>query len=259
MKVALAQISSTTHPVENLDMVGKLTIQARHRGAQAIVFPEATLAGFHGQIRRSAQRPDGFFASALTDLASSLQMTIIAGTIEVINGSDKLDNVLLVCQPDGQTMRYYKRHLFDAAGNRESDNYRAGDKPLLFALGDMTAAAHICYDVRFPADFIADSQAGASVHIVSASWNNFEGGADTWTALLRARALDSVSWVIGVGQAHNPDIDKQGPYGCGYSALISPDGKVISQAGSDDELLIVSIGANAVHSARKRYPILDQQ
>ena len=46
MRVAMAQISSTDDPTANLETVRAVTADAASRGAELVVFPEATMCRF---------------------------------------------------------------------------------------------------------------------------------------------------------------------------------------------------------------------
>ncbi|MDO5746943.1 MAG: nitrilase-related carbon-nitrogen hydrolase [Actinomycetaceae bacterium] len=262
MRIALAQICSSQSMIENLDAVGTTMIQAKRAGAKCIIFPEATLASFQSRLSQVAQSPNGSWANHMATFASQLGITNMTGIFEQTNESNdnRLHNTYLIARPHEPLIRYRKRHLFDAGGYQESKHFRPGNTPVHVELGEgLTASIHICYDIRFPRDFLQAAENGTNVHIVGASWNNFKGGVDQWLTLTRARAMDTGSWVIGVGQARNPKISERGPFGCGHSVVIAPDGSIVAQADEDPDVLYVDIDTKTVNQQRERYPLLAHQ
>ena len=71
---------------------------------------------------------------------------------------------------------------------------------MTFEVNGTTFGLATCYDVRFPALFTANARAGAQVNIVCASWGAGEGKAEQWDLLVRARAVDSTTFVVACGQ-----------------------------------------------------------
>lgn len=111
----------------------------------------------------------------------------------------QVGNTLLVAGP-GIDTSYDKIHLFDAFGFAESDSVDAGTSPVTFELNGTVLGLATCYDVRFPALFAANARAGAQVNIVCASLGSGEGKAEQWDLLVRARAVDSTTFVVACGQ-----------------------------------------------------------
>ncbi|MDQ0744072.1 putative amidohydrolase [Clavibacter sp. B3I6] len=135
----------------------------------------------------------------------------------------------------------------------------------MIEVGGTRASLATCYDVRFPALFLAGADRGAVVSIVCASWGAGPGKADQWDLLLRARALDSTSFVVAVGQgdpatlpagSRGHDPASGAPTGIGRSAVISPLGEVLHRLGGEEELLVVDVDTSAVEAARGTLPVL---
>ncbi len=135
----------------------------------------------------------------------------------------------------------------------------------MIEVGGTRASLATCYDVRFPALFLAGADRGAAVSIVCASWGAGPGKADQWDLLLRARALDSTTFVVAVGQgdpatlpagSRGHDPASGAPTGIGRSAVVSPLGEVLHRLGDEEELFVVDIDPSAVESARGTLPVL---
>ncbi|WP_314104461.1 nitrilase-related carbon-nitrogen hydrolase, partial [uncultured Frigoribacterium sp.] len=208
MRIALAQIWSTRDPARNLREVERAAEEAAAEGAELVVFPEAAMTAFGSDLAASAEPLDGPWASAVLGLAERLGVTIVAGTFTP-GQEGTVRNTLLVAGPGGELAASYdKVHLFDAFGHAESDSVEGGDEAVTVAVGsggDSARAAVVglatCYDVRFPALFLANAASGAEVSVVAASWGDGPGKVDQWQLLTRARAADSTTFVVAVGQA----------------------------------------------------------
>ncbi len=122
----------------------------------------------------------------------------------------RVRNTLLVTGP-GIDTSYDKIHLFDAFGFAESDSVDAGTSPVAFEVNGTVIGLATCYDVRFPALFTANARAGAQVNIVCASWGAGEGKAEQWDLLVRARAVDSTTFVVACGQGDPASIGCRQP------------------------------------------------
>ena len=112
-----------------------------------------------------------------------------------------MHNTLLLTGAGVDEVTYRKIHLFDAFGFLESDTVDPGDEPVTFPVGDTTVGVATCYDIRFPRLFTRLAHDGATVSVVGASWGDGPGKVEQWELLARARALDTTSWVVAVGQA----------------------------------------------------------
>ncbi|MFJ4029363.1 carbon-nitrogen hydrolase family protein [Paenarthrobacter sp. NPDC089989] len=258
MRLAVAQIISGADPTANLGLVRQYATEAKKAGAELVVFPEAVMRAFGHSLHDIAEPIDGPWANEVRSIAKNLDLVIVAGMFTP--GRDgRVRNTLLVTGPGTETS-YDKVHLFDAFGFAESDSVDAGQTPVTFEHNGTVFGLATCYDVRFPALFSANANAGAQVNIVCASWGSGEGKAEQWDLLVRARALDSTTFVIACGQG-DPESIGAGPAdatptGIGRSAVISPLGTELAKLGGNPELVVVDIEPSQVLEARHKLPVL---
>ncbi|WP_030430891.1 carbon-nitrogen hydrolase family protein [Allokutzneria albata] len=257
VRIALCQIVSGPDPAANLELVREQVRRAE--GADLVVFPEATMACFGGpKLAEVAEPLDGPWASAVRDIALEAGVTVLAGMFTP-EPDGRVRNTLLITGPGGHH-GYDKIHLFDAFGFQESATVAPGTEAVTFDVGGTTVGAAVCYDVRFPELFRALADRGAEVIVVTASWGAGPGKREQWELLVRARALDTTSWVVAVGQADPASIGiaQQGtaPTGIGYSLVADPFGRVHATLADEPETRVVLIVPEAVAPARAAIPVL---
>ncbi|MCU1567262.1 MAG: Nitrilase/cyanide hydratase and apolipoprotein N-acyltransferase [Pseudarthrobacter sp.] len=258
MRLALAQIISSADPAANLELIREYATQAKAAGAELVVFPEAAMRAFGNSLKDIAEPLSGPWAEKVRALATELGIAIVAGMFTP--GKDgRVRNTLLVTGP-GVDTAYDKVHLFDAFGFQESRTVDAGTEPVTFEVNGTMFGLATCYDVRFPALFTANARAGARVNIVCASWGAGEGKAEQWDLLVRARALDSTTFVVACGQG-DPETTGAGPAGTaptgiGHSAVITPLGSAMVALGGKPELAVVDIDPSVVDDVRAKLPVL---
>ena len=104
-----------------------------------------------------------------------------------------------------------------------------------------------CFDLRFPEMIRRLALDGAELILVPAYWP--QPRLDHWVLLLRARAIENQLYVAGCNRCK-----ETGGLEFGKSALISPDGFEIIQAGLDSVLLTIEFQFSAVQDSRKHFP-----
>lgn len=258
MKIALAQVLSTSNPQRNLVIIRDQAKKAKAAGASLVIFPEAMQVAFGNDLAAAAEAIDGPWPALVRQQAREIGITIIAGMFTP-GESGRVRNTLLVAGDEVDT-HYDKIHLYDAFGYAESDSVTPGSTPVQFTHEGQSIGVATCYDLRFPQLFIHHANAGAVINIVCASWGQGEGKVEQWTTLAKARALDSTTFVVAVDQADPVSVGEKlsgtAPLGVGHSVVVDPLGRVIAQAGAQPELLVVELDLSLVNEAREQLPVL---
>lgn len=258
MRLAVAQIVTGADPTANLGLIREYAMRAKAAGAELVVFPEAAMRAFGNPLAEIAEPLDGPWATAVRAIARDLDIAVVVGMFTPGDGG-RVRNTLLVTGPVLDTS-YDKIHLFDAFGFAESDSVDAGTAPVTFDLNGTTIGLATCYDVRFPALFTANARAGAAINIVCASWGAGEGKAEQWDLLVRARAVDSTTYVVACGQADPATLGLPSagaaPTGIGHSAVVSPLGSPLVAMGGEPELAVVDVDPSVIPEVRGKLPVL---
>ncbi len=261
LRVALAQMSSTRDVSENLRWIGASVAAAAARGCDLIVLPEnAPLLAPEADRLAQVEPLDGRQITSLRDEAHRHRIALVVGSFAE-SGPDpgRSFNTCVVIDADGEIAGVYRKiHLFDvsvAADTtfRESDTVAAGPpEPVCVDVLGWRLGLSICYDLRFPELYRRLVADGAEVLLVPAAFT-LRTGAAHWHALLRARAIENLCWVLAPGQTGRH-------YGAresyGHSLAVSPWGDVRLDAGDAPGLHVVDIDRAEMELARARIPAL---
>ena len=256
---------STDDLAANLEHAERGITEAVERGARFVTLPENfAYMRREGGAFPCVQGPDGEIVRALAGWARSMGIWLLGGSFpEAIAGDERVYNTSVMFSPEGlEVARYRKIHLFDVTlGPGEEDRYQESTH---FAAGKDLAMAStpfggigmsICYDLRFPELYRALVLRGARWLVVPSAFTR-ETGRDHWEILLRARAIESQSYVLAPAQCghHSPD---RASYG--RSLIIDPWGRVLAEAGNWPRVLVADCPPDAVDRARARIPALSHR
>ena len=260
-KAGLIQLRSSLEMANNLGEASKLIRQAASQGATFISTPEMTNIFEPDRERLKAvvmTEAEDSSVHGFVELAAKLKIWLHLGSLALKGEDGKLVNRTLLLNPKGEIVaRYDKIHLFDVDlpnGDkyRESETYTAGSEAVKVELPFCQLGLSICYDVRHPALYHSLAKAGANVLVVPAAFTVPTGKAH-WHVLLRARAIETGSYVIAAAQGGAHDSGRET---WGHSKVVDPWGKVIAEAGVDPEYLLFEIDPAESAAARARIPAL---
>lgn len=261
-KTALIQMRSGRDMARNISEASALIKEAAGLGARFVLTPEMTniLETDRERLKGLARREEeDASVAAFAELARDRRIWLNAGSFALKGPQNKLINRSLLFAPDGTlAARYDKVHLFDVdlpngLVLRESATYAAGHLvpvvPTAFAKVGLT----ICYDVRFPHLYRALAQAGAEVLTVPSAFTKVTGEAH-WHVLLRARAIETQSFVLAPAQG---GLHECGRETFGMSLAVSPSGDITTEGGHEPGVFMTVIDRRQVLEARRRIPVLD--
>ena len=220
LTISLIQTSIFWEDVDkNLEMLEK-KINSLSGKTEIVVLPEMFSTGFTMQPEKVAETMDGKTMTWLKNISEKNRL-IVTGSI-VIKENGKFFNRLIWMQPNGKFYFYDKRHLFAFAG--ENEKYSAGNKRLIVSVKGWKINLLICYDLRFPvwSRQTKNDIAEFDILIYVANWP--EKRINAWTTLLKARAIENQSYVIGVNRVGK---DESGNVYNGHSMIVDSFGEVV--------------------------------
>lgn len=262
MKIAAIQMRSGLDPQANLAALEALLGEAAAAGAQYALTPEVTMVfpENRAQMTSVAAPFEGHpQLQRVGELARQHGMHVHIGSLAVPLPDGRFANRSVLFGPDGAIIASYdKIHLFDAdiAGlnaYRESATYAGGTQAVTADLGPFTLGMSICYDMRFPKLYNSLANAGATLMAVPAAFTVPTGQAH-WHVLLRARAIETGSYVIAAAQGGQ---HANGRATYGHSLVIDPWGRVVAELAHDEPgVLVAEIAPELVSEVRARIPAL---
>jgi len=156
---------------------------------------------------------------------------------------------LVFVEPSGEIQHYDKRHLFTMAN--EESHFQPGVERLIVTYNGWRICPLICYDIRFPV--WARNRNEYDVLVYSANWP--ESRTEVWNTLLKARAIENQSYVVG---ANRVGVDGSKILYSGNSQLIDPKGNVLSAIADHHKgIVFAGFSYSELMEYRKKFPVLD--
>lgn len=260
-RAALVQLRSGRNIDANLEKAEALIRHAAKGGANYIQTPENTAIMELDPERLLAEiQPEQVSVPLrrLGRLAAELGIFLHVGSLAIKLSEREVANRSYLLGPEGNVLATYdKLHMFDVdlpngETYRESRYYRPGAKAVLAELPFARLGLTICYDLRFAALYRALGMAGANVIAVPSAFTRQTGEAH-WCVLLRARAIETGSFVLAAAQG---GLHENGRTTYGHSMVVSPWGEVLAEAGEEPCVLFAEIDLKQSAEARTRIPSL---
>ena len=214
-----------------------------------VILPEMFTTGFSMNAEELAEEQEGTTLSWMRTMAGRLN-TAITGSI-IVKEEGKFYNRLYFVFPDGSYDWYDKKHTFTLAG--EHRTYTAGKKKLIVDYHGWKICPLICYDLRFPV--WARNTEDYDLVIYVANWPKKRISA--WDALLRARAIENMSYCIGVNRV---GMDGNQHEYVGHSAVYNVLGDHISRQQFENEFIdTVALSKDHIITTRKHLQFLNDR
>lgn len=210
-----------------------------------IVLPEMFTSGFSMNAEFVAQTMQGEAILLLKKLAKSKNCAI-TGSL-VISENNNFYNRMVFVFPDGNIEFYDKKHLFSLAG--ENKFYKPGDIKKIVTYKDFKICLQICYDLRFPV--FARNKEDYDLLIYVASWPDTRINA--WNILLKARAVENMSYVIGVNRVGTDDNNLNYT---GNSQVIDSLGNFVLEPQTSDDVFVINLDKSKMMQNRAYFGFL---
>lgn len=209
------------NPEENCLRIAEILGDIDHVSTDLIVLPEMFATGFTMNSREMAQEADESEVIQWMQQQALKRECVITGSVAVKENNHYF-NRLVWAKPDGALTFYDKRHLFRMAG--EHERYAMGKERIVEELKGFRILLTVCYDLRFPVWLRQQSTTTQpfeyDVMLCVANWP--APRAHPWRTLLQARAIENLSYVIGVNRVGS---DAKGNQYRGDSMLVDFKGQ----------------------------------
>lgn len=218
------------------------------QGADVVILPELWPQGGFAYDRweREAQPLDGPVVAALREAAREVGALLHMGSLVERDAAGQLFNTSVLLDGDGAILATYRKiHLF---------GFSEGEPKLLTGGRELVVHRQLglatCYDLRFPEMFRALLDRGTQVLLLTSAWPAKRVA--HWRVLVQARAIENQMYVV----ACNTGGEHAGVAMGGHSTVVDPWGRILAEAGDDEEVLQVELDLDAVTAARAKFPVL---
>jgi Predicted amidohydrolase len=214
-----------------------------------IVLPEMFTTAFTMAAEKYAEEMEGETMLWMSEHADKVGAAIVGSII--IKDRSAYYNRLIWMLPGGMYYTYDKRHLFGMAG--EHQHYEPGEERLIVTHNGWRVCPMVCYDLRFPVWSRNDDSYDLLIYV--ANWPDKRSY--DWKTLLKARAIENQSYVIGLNRIGK---DHEGHQYSGDSCIIDPGWrKELYQAQSAQSTHTETLSYDHLTEVRTKLPFLNDQ
>ena len=209
-----------------------------------IVLPEMFTTSFTNNAATFAEPDNLHTFKWMKQLSAQTNACIVGSYCVKANGN--FYNRLIWMQPDGKFCTYDKRHSFRMSD--EHKVYTAGNKQLVVEYKSWKIAPFICYDLRFPV-WSRNTNNKYDLAIYVANWP--EARSHAWKSLLPARAIENISYVIGLNRIGT---DGLGLVYSGDSVVQNFKGVPLAELHSEEKIETVILSKQSLQEFRESFP-----
>ena len=216
--------------------------------ADVIILPEMFQTGFSMESEKLAENENDLTLAWMQQTAKAKNAALTGSFI--VKENNNYYNRLFWVNPDGKYYTYNKRHLFRMAG--EHRYFSPGKTKNIIEYKGFTFLPLICYDLRFPvwSRNIQNKKPVYDCLIYVANWP--EPRTNAWSKLLEARAIENLSYVIGVNRCGS---DGNNIEYKGNTTIIDFKGNPVKQARPFTEDIIYSVlDLEKLKAFREKFP-----
>lgn len=162
---------------------------------------------------------------------------------------DQIFNTSVVFGPDGDVLGTYRKiHLF-GFDTGEAVTLGAGTEVVTVETPLGTTGLATCYDLRFPEQFRALTDAGATAVLLPTGWP--QPRIRHWRTLAQARAIENQVWLVG---ANSAGVSNGTPMGA-TTLVVDPWGEVVAELG-EPGVLRAELDPDQPNAVRAQFPVL---
>jgi len=244
LKIALTQFDIVWQNPEANRKLLEAIITSINSNVDLIILPEMFTTGFTMDTVEHAEPLEGDTIMWMRKMAKSAN-AVITGSIIIIEGEHYYNRLLWVT-PKGESSYYDKRHLFRMAD--EHAHFSAGKNQPVFELKGWRIKPQICYDLRFPV-WSRNTQLEYDLIFYVANWP--KARINAWDTLLKARAIENLSYSIGVNRV---GIDGAGKTYNGHTACYNYKGDLLGNMVKNEVIVYINLLKEDLDNYRKSFP-----
>jgi len=258
-RIAGVQMASGPNVAANLNEAGRLIGMAVERGARLVALPEYfAIMGMKDQDKVKVREEEGRgpIQQFLAGTAREHGIWLVGGSVPLVSGSpNKVRNSCLVYDDQGKRVaRYDKIHLFGFEMGQEhyseERTIEPGREVKVIDSPFGRIGLSICYDLRFPELYRAMKD--VDIILIPSAFTETTGKAH-WEALLRARAIENLAYVLAPAQG-GYHLNRRETHG--DSMIVDPWGVVLDRLPRGSGVVVAGINPDYMKRLRQSLPAL---
>ena len=215
--------------------------------SDVILLPEMFNSGFSNNVAETAEQVLGPTVKWMQHLAT-IQDCAICGSIPTLENGKYFNRFYWV--EASRVLHYDKKHLFGYG--KEAEVYSPGESQLIIDYKGWRIMPMICYDLRFPV--WSRNTHDYDLLLYVANWPETRSSA--WKQLLRARAIENLSFVCAVNRI---GIDGVGLQYVGDSAFIDYMGEDLAVLTDQEAVLNYTLDKKRLDNFREQFNFLNDK
>jgi len=266
LRLALAQINTTVGDLAgNERKIVDGINRARALGADLVAFPEMAVPGYPPedlllkpsfvQANRATLERIAQATQATHSIRAGESAPPITAIVGFVDRADDLHNAAAVLHDGRVVAAYHKTYLPNYSVFDEDRYFRAGERPLVFSLGELKIGVNICEDIWYPAGPTETQALAGAQLVVNISASPYHAGKGAARErMLATRAADNVIYIAFCNLVGGQDelvFD-------GGSVILDERGEVVARARQfEEDLIFADLDLTAVfrqqlHDPRRR-------
>jgi len=252
MKIAAVQLNSQHDIAANLgQMLDWMSTAIAQHSPDLIALPEYALclSGDRAVACAGAQSLDASpVLQRLADFSRAHRVYVHLGSVVERAVDGRFYNTSLVFNPAGRCVSAYRKiHLFEVAADHDSLDsvvhcetafLSPGKSVETFAVGTCIVGHSICYDLRFPSLYDKLHAQGARLMMAPSAFTYASGKKD-WARLMRARAQQTGSYLVGANQCGSYDNGRFSSWG--HTMIVDPQGDIVAECGDEPGMIAAAL------------------
>ncbi len=268
MRVGLVQMADQGTRERNVARAIAGLREAAEQGAQLVCLQELFAGPYFCQREDPeafdlAEPADGPTVSALREAARQAQVTALVPFFEA-RAPGLFHNSSVLVGPSGEILSLYRKmHIPDDPQFMEKYYFTPGD---LGFMSTETPAGRlgslICWDQWYPEAARLTAMQGAEVLLypTAIGWlsaekaSEGEAQVDAWQTIQRSHAIANGVFVVAINRVGLEGSRETGIEFWGHSFVADPMGRILVEAGEDEEVLLCDLDLSLIGQTRKWWP-----
>lgn len=254
-RLALIQHGAVPDRTANVSHAVDLIREAASAGADVVCLPEV----FHSQFKMTelghdffeeAEPIPGETTSLMCDLAQELGVVLIVPIFERVERSVHYNSAAVIDADGSMLGLYRKQHIPLSPLFYEKLYFKPGN--LGYPVFDTAAGkigVYICHDRHYPEGMRALALGGADLVVIPTATPTASLSSGVFELETRAHAVFNELFVAAVNR-----VGGEGDYEYyGRSHVAAPDGRIVAEAGADEEIVVADLDYNEIAERRMKW------